>query len=123
MRGGIHQGDPRFRPRFVGIVDVWNYFLSGDWILSCPGDAGSTNPGLDFPRRAGRHRPGGLPCSSPVCWSCENIGISDPGMGYYPPQMSLDLNWGFDTMRGGIDLEKNRVRPRFVGVVDLWNYL
>ena len=33
----------RFRSRFVGVVDVWKHFCSGDGILSSPGGAGSTN--------------------------------------------------------------------------------
>ena len=58
--------------------------------------------------------------------------ISDPGMGFYCPQVALTLRsspiqsaigrWGcgFHTVRGGVDPEGHRFRPRFVGVVDIW---
>ena len=52
--------------------------------------------------------------------------ISDSGMGSYPPQVALGLRtsgWGFQTVRGGIDPGDHRLRPRFVGVADVWNYL
>ena len=29
--------------------------------------------------------------------------------------------WGFHTLRGGIDPENLRLRPRVVGVVEIWN--
>ena len=51
--------------------------------------------------------------------------ISDSGMGSYPPQVALGLRtsgWGFQTVRGGIDPGDHRLRPWFVGVVDVWNY-
>ena len=43
QRGGIDPGDYRFRPRFVGVVDVWKDSSSGDRTLSFPGSASSTN--------------------------------------------------------------------------------
>ena len=30
------------------------------------------------------------------------------------------VGWGFHTVRGGIDPEDHRSRPRFVGVLDVW---
>ena len=36
VRGGIDPGDRRFRPRGVGIVDVWKAFSSRDGPLSSP---------------------------------------------------------------------------------------
>ena len=59
--------------------------------------------------------------------------IYDPGMGYYRPRGALVLctipsqsaigqwGWGFHTVRGGIDPGDRLFRPRFVGVVDVWN--
>ena len=44
-------------------LTIWGF----DLILS--GVAGSTNPRLGFPHRAGRYRPERSPVSSPVCWS------------------------------------------------------
>ena len=73
--------------------------------------------------------------------------ISDPGMGTYPPLVQRDLGigprgssrralapyhmspsqseitqwgWGFHTLRGSIDPKDPRLRPRVVGVVDVW---
>ena len=94
MRGGIGPGDPRFRPRVVGVVDTWNEFGPGDGKLSSPGPAG--------PRR------------------CPEGQLS-PRAGY----MSLSqlatsqLGWGFHTLRGGINPEDLRFRPRVVGIVDI----
>ena len=56
VRGGIDPGDNRFRPQFLGVVDVWKYFWSGDESLSSSGDIGSMNPRLGFLHRAGRYR-------------------------------------------------------------------
>ena len=58
--------------------------------------------------------------------------MSDPGMGplsspsaanfKIPSQSAIGRwRWGFHTMRGGIDLGDHRFRPRFVGVVEVWN--
>ena len=54
-RGGIDPGNHRFRPWFVGDLDVWNDFRFGDGTLSCPGGAGYTDivrggidPGVTF---------------------------------------------------------------------------
>ena len=41
VRRGIDPGGRRFRPRFVGVVDVWKDLRSGDGTLSFPGGAGS----------------------------------------------------------------------------------
>ena len=82
VRGGIHPGEHRFRPRLVGIVGAWKDFRHGHRTLSYPSGAGSTNPRLGFPYRAGRYRPGRPPFSSPVGCIFEMYGrISDPGMG------------------------------------------
>ena len=43
FRGDTDPEDIRFRPRCVGVADVWKEFLSGDRTLSFPGDAGSMN--------------------------------------------------------------------------------
>ena len=57
---------------------------------------------------------------------------SGPGMGPYPPEVELAQHtnpnpseigrwgWDFHTMRGGVNLDDVRVRPRVVGVVDVW---
>ena len=42
--GPVVPGDTRFRTRFVGIVDAWNAFYSGDGTVSSPIVAGFTNP-------------------------------------------------------------------------------
>ena len=47
MRAGavITPGDNNFRPRFVGDVDTWEEFYSGDGTVYSPGASGFTNPG------------------------------------------------------------------------------
>ena len=40
LLGGIDPGDLRFRPRVVGVIEIWKYFESGDEKLSSPGVAG-----------------------------------------------------------------------------------
>ena len=55
MRGGIDPDDHRSRPRFVGVVDVWKDFRSGDGTITRALGAGSTNPRLGFLHRAGRY--------------------------------------------------------------------
>ena len=37
VRGGIEPEDPRFRPRFVVVVDVWKEFLIRVWNAIFPG--------------------------------------------------------------------------------------
>lgn len=69
VRGGIDSEDHRLLLRFVGVVEVRKNFWSGDETLSFPRGVGFTNPGLGLPHRAGGHRPGGPPISSPVCSS------------------------------------------------------
>ena len=39
-RGGMDPGDLCFRPRGVGVVEVWRDFSSGDKTLFFPGTAG-----------------------------------------------------------------------------------
>ena len=42
MRGGIHLGDHCLRPRFIGFVEVWKDFRTGDGTLSTLGVGVST---------------------------------------------------------------------------------
>ena len=96
VRGGIDPGGHRFRPRVVGVVEIWKDFLSVDGTLSSPGCADfkyKRQPisdwlvGLGFPHRAERYRPGGSALLSPGCWSCSDIegflirgwNLSSPG--------------------------------------------
>ena len=94
LRGGINPGDLRFRPRVVGVVDIWKGFESGDethpprvWRDSGVGPRGtlaarwlhepqpiSNHPaGLGFPHPAGRYRPGESAFTSPGSWSCRDM--------------------------------------------------
>ena len=143
MRGGIGPGGHRFRPRLVGVVDVWNDFVSGNDVLSAPGGDVSTNPrlelskkavGLRFPHRAGRYRSGG---TQPVfVFRLLEVymygGVSDPGMTSYPPRVALDIRsprwglarsqwgWGFHPVIGGIYQGGHSFRPWFAEDVDVW---
>ena len=97
LRGGIAPGDLRFRLRVVGVVYVRKYFESGHETLSSPGVAG--------PRR------------------CPKMKLS-PRVGSMSPSQSAtsQLDWGFHTLRDGIDPGDLRFRPRVFGVVDIWKY-
>ena len=53
VRGGIEPGEIHVRHQYIGVVDVWKDFCSGDGTLSFPGGAGSTNARMGFPYRAG----------------------------------------------------------------------
>ena len=64
VRGGIDPGERRFHLQFVGFVDEWNVFVSGEGLLSFQGGAGSENSGLGFPHFAERYLSGGLSFSS-----------------------------------------------------------
>ena len=95
LRGGIDPRDPRFRRRVVGVVEAWKTLPPGDGNTSSPGSAG--------PRRW----PEG-PLSS-------RAGAMTPG------QSTITLwGWGFHTRRGGIGPGDVRLRPRVVGVVEIW---
>ena len=83
---------------------------------------------LGFPHRAGRYRPGGPLFSSPVRRSCRGAegflikewGLIVPAWRWlYEPQSISDqpMGLGFHTVRGGINPENHRFRPRLVGVV------
>ena len=63
VRGGIDLEDHRCLPRFVGVVDTWKIADPGmgPYPARVALDAGSTNPRLGFPHRAGRYWPGGQP--------------------------------------------------------------
>ena len=94
--GGIDPGDRRFRPWFIGVVDLWKDLRSGDGILSSLGGAGSISPsqsaigqwGRDFHSVQGGIAPGEPPYSSRVVGITDMYGnIYDPGMGPYPPRV------------------------------------
>ena len=52
--GGIDAGDLRFRPRVVGVDEIWTDFLTGNLNLSSPGAAGPRRcPGGQLSPRAG----------------------------------------------------------------------
>ena len=94
LRGGTDLGDLRFRPRVVGVVDIFANFLPGDGKLSFPGAAG-----------AQRYTEGQLSLRA----------------GSMSPSHSAitQLGWGFHTLRGGTDPGDIRFVPRIVGVVDI----
>ena len=94
VRSGIDPGDLRFRPRYVGVMEIWKDFLSGDGNVSSPGAARPRGwPEGQLPPHAGSMStsrsaitqwgrgcltaPGGIdrgdPFSSPVCWSCRDM--------------------------------------------------
>ena len=97
LRGGIDTDDLSVRPRVVGVVGIWKYFLSGDEALSAPGVAG--------PRR------------------CPEGQLS-PRAGSMSLSQSAtsQLCWGFYTLRGGLNTGDLRFRPRVVEVEDIWEH-
>ena len=95
LPGASDPGDPRFRPRVVGVVDIWKYFKCRDESLSSPGEAGRRR----WPDRQLSPRTGSR--------SLSQLATSQ-------------LGWGIHTMRDGIDPGDLRFRPRVVGVVDIW---
>ena len=84
VSGGIDPKDYRFRPRFVGVVDVRNDLWSGDGTLILPGCRWLHEPqpvsdqsmGLGFPHRAGPYRPGESPFTSPCCRRCRCMQLN-----------------------------------------------
>ena len=50
-------------------------------------------------------------------------GQLSPRAGFMSPSQSATSQWGwrFHTVRSGIDQGELRFRPRFVGVVEIWN--
>ena len=95
MRGGIEPRDLRFRPRVVGVVEIWKDFESRDEALSSPGVAG--------PQR------------------CPERQLS-PRAGFMSPSHSAITHWGwgFHNARGGIDPGDLCFRPRVLEVVAIW---
>ena len=58
LRGGIDPGDLRFRPRVVGVVEMWKDFQYEDETLSYPGVAGPRRcPERQLSPRAGSRSP------------------------------------------------------------------
>ena len=94
-RGGIDPGDLCFRPRAVGVVDLWRYFTSGDKTLS--------SPGAVEPRRW----PEGQLSPRAASMNLSQVATSQ-------------LGWSFHALRGDIDPEDLRFRPRVIKVVEIW---
>ena len=76
--GGIGPGDHRFRPPFVGVVDIWKIFLIRGWDLILPGWCLLYEPKVGV-QQAANAVGGSTPCEAistqgttvffPVCWS------------------------------------------------------
>ena len=94
MRSGIDPWDLRFRPRVVGAVEIWKDFKSGDETLSSTGAAERRWPEGQLSPRAG------------------SVGSSQPAISQW--------DWGFHTVRGGIDRGDLRFRPWSLGVGEVW---
>ena len=96
LRGGIDPGDLRFHPR-VGVVEIWQDFLPVDGILSLPGAAG--------PRR----------------WPEGQLSPRAGSTLYEPQPISIDpVGLGFPHPSGLYRPGGSAVRPRVVGVVEIW---
>ena len=100
VRGGINPGDLRFRPLFVGVVEIWKDFVSGDETLSSPGAAG--------PRRC----PVG---KLPPC-----TGSMSPSQSATSQSASQPVWLRFPYRAGRYGLGDLRFRPQVVGVVKMW---
>ena len=83
----IDPGNVRFRPRAVGVVKIWANFCSRDSILYSPGKARS------------RRRTQGQ--------QAQRLGSMSPGQ-----SAITQWDWGFHTLRGGIDPRDVRFRPK-----------
>ena len=76
VRGGIDPVNDHLRPRRGGSCRCMGWFMIQGWDIILRGwrwlhesQLISNEPvGLGFPSHARRHRPGGSPFSSPVCW-------------------------------------------------------
>jgi len=97
VRGGIDPGDLRFRPRVVGVVEIWKNCWSGDGKLYSPGAAGPRWP-------EGRLSP-----------HADSMSPSESAISQW--------GWGFHTVRGYIDPRDHRFSSRVVGIVDICNDL
>ena len=83
--------------------------------------AGSTNPRLGFPHRAGRYWPGGQPFRPQYVGAVdvrkdlpsEDCTLSSPGV-------AGPTNWSFHTVRDAIDSGDHRFHSRLVEFVDVW---
>ena len=95
LQGGVDLGDLRFRPRVVGVVEMWKDFYSGNDIPSSPAAA--------EPRRYPDGQLSPRACSMSLSQSATSL-----------------LCWGFHTLRGGFGSGDLRFRPRIFGVV-IWN--
>ena len=127
MRGGIGPGVRRFRLRFVGVVDVWDYVRTGDDIL--PGCGGAPT----FPRRATpntRRAPG----APQLAWKGRRFPPSQWGQGSENARLKViyqirsinnqaEWDWDLHTVRGDADRAYHRFRPRCVGIVNVWKGL
>ena len=78
-RDGMGPEDHHFRPRFVGVADLWKNFCSGDDIVSSPAGGGSANARLGFSKK-----PVGLGIPHVV-------GGVDPGDHRFRPRFLLEL--------------------------------
>ena len=130
----------RFRPRVVGVVDLWisdpgmgTYPPRG---ALAPCTSASQSPigqlGWGFHTVRGGFDPRDNRFRSEVFGVVRYGRIYDPGMGPYRVQVALALfsspsqssigrwGWGFRTVRGGVDPEDHHFRSRVVGVVHVW---
>ena len=99
--GGADPGELYFRPRGVGVVEIWKNVYIGDGTQSHPGTAGL----------------GGVK---------RGRGPILPGLrSLYAPQPISDwpVKLGFPTVQGGVDPGEIDFRPRDVGIVEMWKYL
>lgn len=137
MRVDIGPEDLRFRPRFVGFVDLWTYFVPGMRLYPPLMALTICTP----PRQSaiGRQVWGSTPCEAMSTWwisvfvadlSVLVLGTavvdvrknSDPGMGPYPPRVRRgdEVALGFPFFVGRYRSGGAPFRPRFVGAVNVW---
>ena len=95
VRGGVDPGELDFRTG-VGVVEMWNDV--------CTRNGAQSSPGGRTKRRG--------PILPVLCLLCSLYATSQLA--------TSPWDWGFHTVRGGVDPGEFEFRTRVVGVVEIW---
>ena len=103
----INPGDVCFRPRVVGVVDVWNEFRPGDGTLPSPSAAGLRL----FPERQLSRRAGSI--SPAVHKSADGGGVSTPCGAVLTVGLSISVPWLLELYMYGTGVGFPRLAGRY----------